>query len=193
MSDRIVFRDLCDFIGGLTPEEQLALSSNPQRLKDLAHSLVAASAIDEVFIRSLDYTKVSIIAELVKKGVYLGYCNQEITDANYPVTGKGVVQVSYRILKGSDVKREDDEYVSAEEVDTAFALEGMRYCNPAEGLLVPAEDMRIGLYEHHPLVIPMDGSNTSFYVVGDGKRRGLYRNADRKNWRYYANFLGVCK
>ncbi|MBI5221272.1 MAG: hypothetical protein HY979_00500, partial [Candidatus Magasanikbacteria bacterium] len=170
MSDRLTFDN---FIGSLPPEVQAALFDNQGKVSELGHRLAAAAG--SVFTRRLEYQP-GIIVALVQKGGPWGYLNPNITDANYPVKGEGAVDVRCRILRGEDLKRPDG-YVYNVDVDAAFVREGMRRPNPAEGLLVPAQDSQIGR-GGHPLVMLLAGSQVAFYVDEDVGQRKLHQFSD---------------
>lgn len=174
-------------INEMPPSEQEALSKNLAALKQLAARL--AMIAGSIFSRVLDLTGPGIIARLVEKGGPWGYIDHRITDATFPIKSDGKRTVRYRGIKGANLKRADG-WVYRADVEAAFRKEGMRFGNPAENLLVPAEDSEAGRGDE-PMVMFVEGSPFAFVVYeGVGGARGLSLRGDG-HWGPSCVFVGV--
>lgn len=173
---------------GLPEGKRAAFLAHLDKVQELLHRLAVADGSS--FRMSLDYTGPSLIDRLVDKGGPWGKRNPNINDANFPVTGSGVVAVRFRIIPGVELKSADG-LVWRNVVETKFREMGMRFPNAAEALLFPAEDQQIGRGDH-PLVAFVQGSQNAFFVGGDDQTRNLELDVNDL-WFSLYDFLGVCE
>ncbi|MEK7189746.1 MAG: hypothetical protein AAB666_02065 [Patescibacteria group bacterium] len=181
----------------LTNKELDILHRYPVEARRLARHLLAVEG--SIFTLSLDYTGgLGLIDRLLERGGPWGYGDVKriINDDNFPVTGSGIVPVRFRLLRGYDLARHDNQ-VYFDDLDARFKDERLRRPNAVEALLVPAEDRQIG--REHPMLIPIQGaSNTWFYVYEDvdvGRCLGANGEDGERSCTFGLEvyFLGVCE
>lgn len=131
-----------------------------------------------------------IIGELAKEGRYHGV-ERDIDDNNYPTERQGTREVVIFCVVSGEMFKRADGVVYRTDVEAKFSEEGVRFCDPAEALLPPARNHRLGLYDA-PYVAFLRDSKDSFFISG-GPTRGLKRYVDDDRCGSHCVLVGVCK
>lgn len=198
MENQTALADLmASFITMLTPEEVEVFRAHPEGIKrQLAHRM---KAFKEREVYQLDYSNVStIIRRLVEEGGPWGRVHSQITDAEFPQMGEGIVDVQYRFIPGEDIKLPGQKRVlRAEQIDARFLGEWLFRPTMAEALLFAVRNRTLGAKTNRPTIMLLDElwvlKVTQSGLPGGPKVRTLELTTDKGTFPKEANYVGVCR
>lgn len=154
----------------------------------------------EFYKLTINYNQHNPIDRLVKQGgpwenqtsVDNWFHDTTYPDVNKNVGGSGLVVVKLVVIPGSELVNLDVGVVNESYMRRQLAVMRMRFANPAEALLIPANDHNIGRVR--PLFVFTQGCFRSdvFKVSGDNGHRYLSANVHHLDCPVEADYVAVC-